>query len=153
MMDCSQCPIHPRLAGVFAEYARKHAETVRAHGAEPVFFMSWAYADRPEMTARLAEAYTAAGNANHALVIPAGLAFARSVAERPALDLYAPDKRHPSPAGTYLAAATTFAALFGRSPEGNGYTARLDGDTAAFLQRVAWRTVRDYFDGSPRAAN
>jgi hypothetical protein len=153
MMDCSQCPVHPTLGAVFTEYARRHAETVRRHGARPVFFMSWAYADKPEMTAQLAEAYTAAGNAHGALVIPAGLAFARSVAERPGLDLYVADKRHPSLAGTYLAAAVSFATLFGRSPEGSAYTAGLEPETAAFLQRVAWATVREYFGTQRAAAN
>ena len=79
MMDCSQCPVHPQLKNVFREYSKKHSDTVRKHGAMPVFFMSWAYADKPEMTAQLAEAYTQAGNENNALVIPAGLAFARSI--------------------------------------------------------------------------
>ena len=90
MMDCSQCPIHPKLKSVFTEYAKKNSDIVRAHGAKPVFFMSWAYADKPEMTAQLAEAYTVAGNANNALVIPAGLAFARAIAKQPELNLYAP---------------------------------------------------------------
>jgi hypothetical protein len=77
MMDCSQCPIHPALKTQFTEYARTDADIVRRHGGKPVLFMSWAYAGRPEMTAALAEAYTVAGNDNDALVIPAGLAFAR----------------------------------------------------------------------------
>ena len=77
MMDCSQCPIHPTLKSVFTEYAKKDSDIVRAKGARPIFFMSWAYADKPEMTAQLAEAYTIAGNDNDALVIPAGLAFAK----------------------------------------------------------------------------
>ena len=80
MMDCSQCPIHPELKPVFTDFAKKNSEIVRANGAKPVFFMSWAYADKPEMTAQLAEAYTVAGNDNNALVIPAGLAFARAIA-------------------------------------------------------------------------
>ena len=145
MMDCSQCPIHPRLKTVFTEFARKNSEIVRAHGARPVFFMSWAYADKPEMTAQLAEAYTTAGNENNALVIPAGLAFARAVGKQPELNLYAPDKRHPSLAGTYLAACTVFAALTGRSPVGNAYLAGIDAPTARFLQTVAWETVQDYY--------
>ncbi len=152
MMDCSQCPIHPALSPVFHEFARRHSETVRSHGAQPVFFMSWANKNRPQMTAQLAEAYTTAGNANNALVIPAGLAFARAMAERPEVDLHHPDLRHPSLAGTYLAAATTFAALLGRSPEGNSFRAGLDAETAAFLQRIAWDTVREYL-GTRRAAN
>jgi hypothetical protein len=145
MMDCSQCPIHPRLKTVFTEFAKKDSDIVRAHGARPVFFMSWAYADKPEMTVQLAEAYTVAGNENNALVIPAGLAFARAIGKQPELNLYAPDKRHPSLAGTYLAACTVFAALTGRSPVGNSYLAGIDAPTARFLQTAAWETVQDYY--------
>src|SRR3954463_13388165 len=72
MMDCSQCPIHPQLKDIFTEYVRKDAQIVAARGAKPILFMSWAYADAPEMTAQLAEAYTKAGNENNALVVPAG---------------------------------------------------------------------------------
>lgn len=145
MMDCSQCPIHPTLSKVFAEYTKKHSDTVRKNGGQPVFFMSWAYQDKPEMTEQLAEAYTKAGNEHKALVIPAGLAFARSIKGRPDLNLYVADKRHPSLAGTYLASAVTYMTLFGKSPAGLKYTAGLDADTAAYLQRVAEQTVQQYF--------
>jgi hypothetical protein len=107
--------------------------------------MSWAYADKPEMTAQLAEAYTVAGNANDALVIPAGLAFARVREKQPELSLYVADKRHPTLAGTYLAACTVYAALTGRSPVGNSYVAGLDQPTAQLLQPAAWETVQDYY--------
>jgi hypothetical protein len=93
----------------------------------------------------LAEAYTIAGNANNALVIPAGLAFARAVSKQPELNLYAPDKRHPSLAGTYLATCVVFAALTGRSPVGSSYLANIDAQTASFLQNVAWDTVQEYY--------
>ena len=145
VMDCSQCPIHPQLKSVFREYAKKQSDIARKHGATPIFFMSWAYKDRPEMTAQLAEAYTLAGNENDALVIPAGLAFAKAVGKRPDLELYQPDKRHPTLAGTYLAACTVYAALYGKSPVGNAYLAGVDRDTAGFLQAVAWETAREYF--------
>ena len=148
MMDCSQCPIHPQLKTTFHEFAKKDAEIVRSYGARPVLFMSWAYQDKPEMTAQLAQAYTQAGNANDALVIPAGLAFARAIAAKPELELYQPDKRHPTLAGTYLAACTTFAALTGTSPVGNAYTAGLNADLAGYLQRTAWETVRAYYGKS-----
>jgi hypothetical protein len=144
MMDCSQCPIHPQLGRIFHEYAKKHSDTIRASGARPVLFMSWAYKDRPEMTAQLAEQYTLAGKANGAQVVPAGLAFAKSIARRPELDLYVADKRHPSLAGTYLAACTVYAALLGRSPVGNPYTAGLPAEVAAQLQQVALDTVKEY---------
>ena len=145
MMDCSQCPLHPQLKGIFTEYAKKHADTVRGHGTEPVYFMSWAYLDKPEMTQQLADAYTQAGNDNNALVIPAGLAFGRVVAQRPDVALYIADLRHPTLAGSYLAACTTYAALFKKSPVGLKYTAGLDAATASYLQSVAWATVQDYY--------
>ena len=144
MMDCSQCPIHPQLSPVFHDMMNKHSATAVRHGVRPVLFMSWAYKDKPEMTAQLAEQYTRAGKANQAKVIPAGLAFARAIAQRPLLELYQPDKRHPTLAGSYLAACTTYAALHGKSPEGNRFTAGLAPELAAFLQTVAWQTVQAY---------
>ena len=144
IMDCSQCPIHPDLSPVFWEFAARNIATIRKHGAQPVMFMSWAYADKPEMTAQLADAYTRVANQHDAIVIPAGLAFARAIAKHPTLKLYDVDKRHPSPAGTYLAAATTYAVLTGKSPVGLKYTASLDAATASILQEAAWETVRSY---------
>jgi hypothetical protein len=144
VMDCSQCPIHPQLGPVFHEYAKKNANTIRAYGARPILFMSWAYKDKPEMTAQLAEQYVTAGKAIGAQVVPAGLAFAKSVQRRPELELYARDKRHPSLAGTYLGAATVYAAVLGKNPVGNTYTAGLSADVAAHLQQVAWDTVQEF---------
>ena len=145
MMDCSQCPIHPQLKSVFHEYVKKHSNIILKAGARPVLFMSWAYKDKPEMTAQLAEQYTTAGNNNDALVIPAGLAFAKAISKRPDLELYQPDKRHPSLIGTYLAACTTYASVYARSPVGNTYIAGIDPNTAKFLQTVAWEAVQEYF--------
>jgi hypothetical protein len=143
--DCSQCPIHPQLKSVFHQFAKLQSEIVAANGARPIFFMTWAYKDKPEMAVQLAEQYTIAGNANDALVIPAGLAFAKAIAKRPDLEFYQPDERHPTLIGTYLAACTAYAAVYGKSPLGNDYTAGIDPDTARFLQQTAQETVKEYF--------
>src|SRR6185437_13372808 len=145
IMDCSQCPIHPQLKGIFHEYAKKSAETARKYGVRPVLFMSWAYKDKPEMTAQLSDAYTSEANADDFLVIPAGHAFARARAKRPDLELYQKDLRHPTVAGTYLAACTSYAALTGRSPVGNGFDGGLGPDLARFLQETAWEAVNGYY--------
>ena len=144
LMDCSQCPVHPTLRPIFFEFSKKHSDTVRANGAEPIFFMTWAYADKPEMTKGLADAYTEAGKQNNAHVVPAGLAFARSIAKKPELNLYVPDNRHPSLAGTYLAACVTLASIYGVNPIGNSYIAGLDASIARHLQEMAWETVQAY---------
>jgi hypothetical protein len=55
------------------------------------------------------------------------------------------DRRHPTLEGTYLAACTFYAALFGESPVGQPYTAGLDGTIARTLQLAAWDTVTAYY--------
>jgi Domain of unknown function (DUF4886) len=150
MMDCSQCPIHPQLQQAFHDTVHKDALILVQHGIKPVLFMSWAYKDKPDMTAQLAEQYTRAANANDALVIPAGLAFAKAIARRPSIELYASDKRHPSLAGTYLAACTVYATLFRKSPEGLNYTAGLPAELATLLQSAAWQAVSEYFKPAPQ---
>lgn len=144
MMDCSQCPIHPKLQSVFHEYAKKHSDTVRKNGAEPILFMSWAYSDKPDMTQPLADEYTKVGKANNALVVPAGLAFAASVAKRPDIPLIIADKRHPTLQGTYLSACVVLASVYKVNPVGNKYTAGLPADVAAHLQAVAWDISQKY---------
>jgi hypothetical protein len=150
LTDCGDCPAQPRAVAAHLERIHRDAETVRRQGGEPVLFMPWAPRDRPEAQQRIAEATTQAANAAGALVIPAGLAFARAEAERPAVELRE-DRQHPSHAGAYLAAVVTYAALYGASPIGNRFTAGLDAETAGFLQRVAWETVWEYYAGRPPA--
>jgi hypothetical protein len=112
--------------------------------------MSWAYQDAPEMTPSLANAYTKAAAAHAMRVVPAGLAFAHSVARRPELNLYAPDMRHPSLAGTYLAAATVIASVYRINPVGNTYTAGLPADVVSHLQATAADMVREFEAGNRR---
>ena len=131
MMDCSQCPVHPQLGVIFTEFAKKSSDAARKNGAKPAFFMSWAYADKPEMTAQW-PSLTIAGNANDAFVIPVGLAFAAFDRQAPGFTLMH-DKRHPSMLGTYLSAATVYASLYRESPVENSYTAGIDAETARFL--------------------
>jgi len=144
MMDCSQCPIHPKLQSIFYEYAKKHSETLRKHGSEPILFMSWAYSDVPAMTEQLAAEYIKAGQQNNALVVPAGYAFANSVSKRPDVSLIIADKRHPSLAGTYLAACTVLASVYKINPIGSKYAAGLSPEVAKHLQTVAWETSQAF---------
>mgnify|MGYP002776372888 CR=1 FL=1 len=141
MMDCSQCPIHPKLQPIFYEFSKKHSDTVRKYGAEPILFMSWAYADKPDMTMPLANEYIKAGKLNNALVVPAGLAFANSIAQRPDLNLYVADKRHPSLMGTYLAASTVMASLMPDTTLMLCSTMRMVRLTATFLINCITRST------------
>ncbi|MDJ0916842.1 MAG: hypothetical protein QNJ05_03695 [Woeseiaceae bacterium] len=128
----------------FREAAKKHSKAIRQAGAEPMLYMTWAYTDRPEMTAQLDAAYTSLGAEINAEVAPAGLAFERVTEERPELALRTEDQRHPTLAGTYLAACVFYAALQDRTPEDIDYDAGLDDEVAAYLQGVAWDVVQAY---------
>lgn len=140
----SRGPIDDEMDDDFRDAARDYVTMVRDAGAEPLFFMTWAYTDRPEMTDLLAAAYTEIGNETGTRVVPVGLAFRRVTSERPDLALRTSDKRHPSLAGTYLAACTFYAVLQRQSPAGLDYDAGLGPDIAAYLQRIAWETVQAY---------
>ena len=142
MMDCSQCPIHPTLKPVFYEVTKKHVEAVRSNGAVPYLFSSWAYSDKPEMTEQLAAEYMQAAKMYNARVVHAGRAFANSIKKRPEVNLYDPDKRHPSLAGTYLGAATVLATVYRVNPTTLTYNAGLPADVAAHLRAVAWETAQ-----------
>ena len=137
-------PIGDKTGAAFQDSAREYARLIRQDGAEPVFFMTWAYTGKPDMTAQLDKAYTDIGKALGAKVVPVGLAFAAVTEDRPELALRTEDARHPTLAGTYLAACTFFAVLHNQSPEGLSYTAGLKAADAAYLQGAAWHTASQY---------
>ena len=138
-------PVNPAKRPAFRESLRHLVRMVAETGALPALFMTWAYRDQPEMTTALAEAYAQAGDKTGALVVPVGLAFARAAAH-PTLSLYAEgDFKHPSPAGTYLAACVFFSALYGQPALAAGSQGRVPPELAAYLQAVAWETVTAYY--------
>jgi hypothetical protein len=138
-------PIDPKKSREFDQTARFYVDLIREAGAKPAFFMTWAYTGEPEMTEPLGDAYTRIGNETGAIVLPAGLAFARALEKRPNLELRIEDKKHPTLMGTYLTACVFYAALYDKSPVGVAYTAGLDEADAKFLQEVAWETVKDFY--------
>jgi len=146
MMDCSQCPIHEDRKDLFNFYVDKHSKTLRANGVEPSLLMTWAYKDVPEMIDGLSSAYISAGNRNKVMVFPAGLAFELAQDEIPEIDLYTPDKRHPSKAGTYLMAAVIYSSIYNVSPIGNSYDYGLGQETQSRLQKIAWVALNSYLD-------
>ena len=129
---------------LFNSYADEHSKTLRRHGVEPSLMMTWAYKDKPEMIQGLSAAYIDAGNRNGIMVFPVGLAFQRAAKNNPDIDLFTPDKRHPSKAGTYLMAAVIYSSVYRVSPIGNSYDYGLDKKIQRNLQEVAWETLSYY---------
>jgi hypothetical protein len=131
--------------GAFRTAVQAYASAIREEGSNPVLFMTWAPTDHPEYTDILDSSYTLIGNRTGSLVVPVGLAFARADSLETGITMRIADLRHPTPAGSYLAACTFYAALFGETPVGHPYTAGLDNGVASTLQKIAWDTVEEYY--------
>lgn len=153
MQDGSAAPLSKKRRRQFDETAALYARKVRAAGGEPVLYMTHAYVPphpqyRPEMIRDIASMYVGTGNRIGALVIPVGLAFEEAYRRRPGIILHtAFDGTHPSMLGTYLAACTVFASIYGASPVGNTYTyfGEVSAEDARFLQEVAQETVANFY--------
>jgi hypothetical protein len=137
----------------FLDAARAAAKTIQSRGGKLALYMSHAYvaphklAD-PAMIRKVEALYLQAGKEVNALVIPVGLAFEEAYKRHPEMKLHKSfDGSHPSMDGTYLAAATVYAAIYDRNPVGNTYDAygEVDKATAAKLQAVAWDTVQRFY--------
>ena len=136
--------IDEEMSFEFRETIQQMVTTTRAEGSTPFLFMTWAYQHKPEMIAAVSEAYTALGRELGIPVAPVGLAFQKALEQYPELQLHTKDRVHPSPAGTYLAAGTFFAVLYGESPVGNPYQMGLEPELATLLQEIALETVEEY---------
>lgn len=145
----------------FFASASKVVDLASEHGAEVMFYMTWAKEEFPNQISLLSEAYTEAGRRLDATVTPVGLAWDRVRQERPDIKLFHPDGSHPSPAGTYLSACVFYSQLTGTPPFGATHTVygtemrtpgvvvseipallvRLTEEVASYLQAIAWDVV------------
>lgn len=152
MQGGSAEPLSPKRAAKFREVAAEHNKLISSRGGKVALYMTHAYSpvhkqyspDNLRLTATL---YVEAGNDIGALVIPVGLAFEESYRRHPELALHKSDGTHPTLIGTYLAACTVYAAVYGRSPVGNpyNYLGAIDSETARKLQQVAQDTVERFY--------
>ncbi len=74
-------------------------------------------------------------------IAPVGTAFAQCVREHPEIHLYVSDFKHPSPAGSYLAALVIYATLTGDSPQGAVDGRKVDAAADKILREVAAEVV------------
>ena len=92
-----------------------------------VLYMTWGRKEGAEflaergltnetMTVALANAYKKAANAAGAELSPVGLGFKAAADREPRLELHDPDKSHPSPLGSCLAALVHYVTLFRELP-------------------------------------
>jgi hypothetical protein len=153
LQEQSQIPSRPgvREAWMFPA-ATWFDRVVRNVGSHTILFLTWGYKNgdrdaRPgdtyaAMQARLDEGYFELSSRLHASLSPVGIAWAEAAARRPGINLWAGDGRHPTRAGSYLAACVFYALLSHRDPVGNPYRAGLAASDAGSLQDIARWSVR-----------
>ena len=117
LQEMSNGPITARKT--FLANSERLCKKIKAAGAKPIFYATWAYRRGSEdlerlglaydvMAAQLAEAYREAAEANEALIAEVGQRF-YELADRK--DLYAEDGQHPNEQGARLAAETIAAVI------------------------------------------
>jgi hypothetical protein len=147
---------------MYHRFARLFDAEIRRAGARTVIYHTWAPKDHPDDQPALDAAFVPFSKEIDAVLAPVGIAWQRVRRERPDLELYDADGRHPGPAGSYLAACTIWAALFGETPVGLAALATGEGGSkplvslrpadALVLQRAAWAARNDVLRGTTTGA-
>jgi len=133
----------------FNYYARLFKAEADQVGSKTVLFSTWArpandsyYKDRTsggsptQMQTRLSSAYSSLAQNIGATLAPIGVAFERAKHDAPTIQLL-DGTQHPSPAGTYLAAAVLFRTIFNSPALESTFSGGLPQATAHTLQRIA----------------
>jgi hypothetical protein len=132
-----------------SDYARAMYKLSGA--AKSTGFEQWCGRHKTGLTGGIDGAYLDLAEELHAQVAPVGMAWKKALAADPKLLLHQPDKSHPNPTGSYLAACVFYATLLDKSPVGlpgelkNGgkVLVRVAPDEAKRLQEIAWQTVQE----------
>ena len=110
----------------------------RMDGSEDLDYFGWT---RLSMTQGLYDSYCQAAQLIHGEVSPVGLCFAALVESHPEINLYDPDKSHPSYAGSCVAALSHYKTVFGEMPRDLS-ALKLDGETVAKLAAIVDEVVQ-----------
>lgn len=130
-------------------YAKELDKLIDKDRTKKIFFLTWARQHIPEMQDGLNQTYYSVARQLDATVAPVGRAWKKIREASPDLALHSPDRSHPSPTGTYLAACVFYTTITGRSPvglpavlkTGDKQLVKLDAELAKQLQTAAWETV------------
>jgi Malectin domain len=136
------------------ELLRSFNEVIRAGGGRTLLYCTWARSSSVTESARqqkqIAETVQRLAAAVDGVMIPAGPAWQAGREQDGDLDIeYFADKTcHPTLYSAYLSACVFTAALTGQSPQGHPLAVigeqrqAIEPKIAAFLQRIAWDTVK-----------
>jgi hypothetical protein len=119
-------------------WAGRFADEIRQRGGRPALFAVWPEVQRSYAFGTVAASYRNAARASNSELYRGGTAWKAAWRRNPKLRLWGPDGFHPSPLGSYLAAAVVYGGLAKSLP------ARLPTslDTGSMRIRISARTER-----------
>jgi len=155
IQEQSQVPAFPDVDyyDLSYPYAKTICTLIRQKNpcAKILFYMTWGYQNGDQsncaafaplctyetMDSMLRLRYILMADSNNAAVCPAGATIRYIRNMYPGINPYDPDGYHPSMEGTYAAACSFYAAIFGKNPYGAPYTSSLNLSDAANIQTAA----------------
>lgn len=126
----------PESRVLLRDDTKRFAALASRAGARTALFMVWPSIGRNSDFDDVHESYRLAAADVRGVFVPAGDAWREVWRRQPRAALYGPDGFHPTPFGSYVAAAMMFATLFERSPAGLPAPGLTPADAAA-AQRAA----------------
>lgn len=138
----------PESRVLLVEYTRRFSAEARQIGARTALYMVWPSADRLSDFEGVKASYAAAAREVGGIFLPVGEAWRAGWRWNARLELYGPDRFHPTPLGSYLAALVIYQKLSGKSPIGmpatltppHGKPLTIPASVAARLQQIAIET-------------
>lgn len=141
-------------------YARQLADSVKAYGGMPMFYMTWGKKNGdPQnaiyfpvlgtyegMDSMLYERYMKMAIDNNSAVCPVGRVWRYLRTNNPEIELYAEDGSHPSLAGSYAAACSFFVMIFNANPDSIKTDAGLKTTEASAIRDAVKAVVYDYYN-------
>ncbi len=96
------------------EFTQRFNEEIKRIKAKPALFMVWTFQNRMFDFDRVRESYSLAAKEVDGLFLPAGESWRFAWKRKPELELYS-DSLHPTPLGSYLAAAVIYQRIYGEA--------------------------------------
>lgn len=140
-------------------YAKQLVDSIKRHNpcVSIYYYMTWGYADGfkdsiPEdnyilMQERIEKGYLMLSEETGGFpVAPVGMVWKTVHEKYPEINLYAPDRAHPSIYGSYIAACTFYSAIYKESSTGCAMPKKVDLLYARFIQTVSTEYVLSNFN-------
>jgi hypothetical protein len=129
--------------------AEEFIRRARAQGAVPIMFPEWPRRGNTEEGQRVHNLHLDIASRESACVAPVGLAWEASIANRPALDLHAPDGNHSNLTGAVLTAYVLYEVLTGQAAQDLPLIPALGvtADVQQHLKTIASSTVANDAQG------